>query len=437
MRYGLIGRKLSHSYSRLIHEKIWIDNYNLWELDPEELEDFFRYGEWDGINVTIPYKQTVMPYLDELDMPSRLIGCVNAVLRQKGKLFGYNTDYFGFEYLAQRARADFHEKKVLIFGSGATSMTAQAVARAHGAQRIVKLSRDPARDTIKLQSEPDKRFDNDSGSGSVKLAAYDDIRQFFDSQIIINTTPVGMYPNNGGRLCDLSSFHELESVIDVVYNPKETVLSADARKNGINVSTGLPMLVAQAVRSAEIFTGKTFSADNSCIDRLICEISRMSENIVLIGMPGCGKSTVADMIAGRTGRPYYDSDEFIQKRTGKSIGELFSEYGEDGFRDLETEALTELTKLSGAVIATGGGAVIRERNIELIRQNSRVYYIERSLDKLPLKDRPLSKDLSALSEIYSKRAALYKKCADVVVPDSELEEKTGFIINEFEYYDSY
>ncbi len=402
--YGLIGGRLSHSYSKTVHEALWIDNYNMWEIAPGSLDPFMRYAEWDGVNVTIPYKQAVIPYCDMLDPSALRVGCVNTVIKRDGRFFGYNTDYFGFKYLACSLGITFRDKKVLVLGDGATSLTACAVIKDDHPFSLTVLSRKTA-------------------------PYYSDIRVYYDSEIIVNTTPVGMFPDNGDTLIDISSFPRLVGVIDVIYNPSRSRLVTDAQKHGIKAGGGLPMLVAQAVRSAQLFSGRVF--DDQSIDRVIRQTRAESENIVLIGMPGSGKSTVGHSLALSVGRDFYDVDSFVHACADMSARDMIEKYSEQYFRDKETEALEELTKKSGIVISTGGGSILREYNRELIRQNSRVYYIKRPVTELTTRGRPLSADPDSLIALYKIRRPLYLQTADVVVPEGTIAQRAEYIIKDF------
>ena len=388
MKCGLLGRKLGHSYSPQIHAMLGDYSYELFEKEPEELENFLRNGDFHGINVTVPYKKAVIPYLDELTPIAAELGAVNTVVRRDGKLIGHNTDYFGFQTLLDSLPIQTAGKKVLVLGSGGASNTAVAVLKDREAEVVV----------ISLSGENH----------------YGNLHLHRDAHIIVNTTPVGMYPGTGvspiGDVSDCLQFPMLRGVIDVIYNPARTRLLLDAEKDEeILSANGLLMLVAQAKEAAEWFTGTTIS------DAVIAPILRRLEadmlNIILIGMPGCGKSTIGRLIAEKTGRKFVDSDEWIVKLAGKSIPEIFAQDGEEVFRDWETKALSELGKQSGLVIATGGGCVTKGRNYDLLHQNGVIYRLRREISALPTEGRPLSQ-ANRLEEMYRIREPLYDRFQD-------------------------
>lgn len=384
MNCGLLGRKLGHSYSPQIHSFLGNYSYTLFEREPEDLEVFLKSGDYSGINVTIPYKKTVIPYLQELSPVAQKLGAVNTIVRRAdGTLYGHNTDYFGFASMVKRSGLDVLGKKILILGSGGASNTAAAVLDELGAQVIV-ISR--------------------SGENN-----YSNLNTHSDAAIIVNATPVGMYPDNAHSPVDLDLFPCLEGVLDLIYNPARTRLLQDAQKRGILHQNGLWMLVAQAKEAAELFTGTPLS------DCVIKEIYKMlavqMQNIVLIGMPGCGKSTVGKLLANKTGRKFADADELIISLAGKPIPEIFADDGEDTFRQWETEALDQLSKRSGLVIATGGGCVTRQRNHSLLHQNGMVFWLDRELDSLPTDGRPLSQSMR-VKDMYEVRKPMYESFAD-------------------------
>lgn len=386
LKCGLLGEKLGHSYSPQIHSMLADYEYKLFEKSPEELEDFLKSGEFDGLNVTIPYKKSVMPYCAELSPTAAQIGSVNTIVRRSdGSLYGDNTDAFGFENLIVHNGIEVKGKKALVLGTGGASVTAQAVLKNLGASEVVVISR--------------RGEDN-----------YENIAKHADAEIIANTTPVGMYPNNGKAAVDLTQFPELSGVLDVVYNPARTALLLQAEKLCIPCAGGLYMLVSQAKRSCELFTGK--SIPDSEIDRIERVLSHQMQNIVIIGMPGSGKTAVSTMLAERLGRKIFDTDTIVSEKAGMTIPEIFAAQGEAGFRKLETEATAEVGKLSGNIISTGGGVVTVADNYELLHQNGVIVWIERDTNKLARDGRPISLS-SDLNELYAARLPLYERFADI------------------------
>ena len=397
LKCGLLGRKLGHSYSPAIHGMLSDYSYQLFEREPEELEDFLLRGDWDGINVTIPYKKSVLPYCRELSPLARELGSVNTLVRRRdGSLFGDNTDAYGFESLVRKSGIDPRGKKALVLGSGGASVTVAAVLKRLGAGRVIVISR--------------------SGQDN-----YGNIQKHADAQIIANTTPVGMYPNNGQAAVDLRVFPHCEGVLDVVYNPARTALLLQAEELGIPRAGGLYMLVAQAKRSSEIFTGS--SIPDSEIERIEHILSAQMQNIVLIGMPSSGKSTVAAALGERLGRPVYEADALIEEEAGMDIPAIFAAHGEGRFRELETEVLKRLGALSGAVISTGGGCVTREENYAPLHQNGRIVWLLRDTDKLEKTGRPVSLK-SDLHELYARREPMYARFADVKADNNGSIEDT-------------
>lgn len=386
LKCGLLGEKLGHSYSPQIHSMLADYEYKLFEKSPEELEDFLKSGEFDGLNVTIPYKKSVMPYCAELSPTAAQIGSVNTIVRRSdGSLYGDNTDAFGFENLILHNGIEVKGKKALVLGTGGASVTAQAVLKNLGASEVVVISR--------------KGEDN-----------YENIAKHADAEIIANTTPVGMYPNNGKAAVDLTQFPKLSGVLDVVYNPARTALLLQAEKLCIPCAGGLYMLVSQAKRSCELFTGK--SIPDSEIDRIERVLSHQMQNIVIIGMPGSGKTAVSTMLAERLRRKIFDTDTIVSEKAGMTIPEIFAAQGEAGFRKLETEATAEVGKLSGNIISTGGGVVTVADNYELLHQNGVIVWIERDTNKLARDGRPISLS-SDLNELYAARLPLYERFADI------------------------
>ena len=402
MKCGLLGEKLGHSYSPAIHAMLADYEYKLYEKAPDEVEDFIRSGDWNGLNVTIPYKKTVLPLCDEVSERAKNIGSVNTLVkRADGTIFGDNTDACGFEKLIGRCGLSVAGKKALVLGSGGASVMAVEVLRSLGASPVVVISR--------------------SGEDN-----YQNLDRHADARIVVNTTPLGMYPKNGVAAVDLADFPACEGVIDVVYNPARTALLLQAEELGVPCAGGLYMLVGQAKRACELFTGRDIP--DSEIDRIEGVLRREMLNIVLIGMPGCGKSTVGLLLAEKLDRPLCEADAEIEQAAGMSIPEIFAKDGEAGFRKLETAVLSDLGKRSGAVISTGGGCVTREENYPLLHQNGVIVWLKRELDLLPKEGRPLSLK-NDLREMYARRAPLYERFADHVVEnDGSLDETLAAIL---------
>ena len=402
LRCGLLGEKLGHSYSPAIHAMLSDYSYRLYEKSPEELDAFLRQGEWDGLNVTIPYKKTVLPYCDELSETAARIGSVNTLVRRPdGSLYGENTDACGFAGLIRKSGIPVEGRKALILGSGGASVMACEVLRSSGAAEVVVISRE--------------------GENN-----YGNLERHADAALIVNTTPLGMYPKTGRAAVDLRDFPRCEGVLDLVYNPARTALLLQAEELGIAHAGGLYMLVAQAKRSAELFLGRALPDER--IEEIRRSLSLSMENIVLIGMPGCGKSSVAAALANRLERPLCDADEEIEKLAGCSIPELFREQGEAAFRALETEVLARAGMQSGTVISTGGGCVTREENYAHLHQNGRILWLRRDIALLPKEGRPISQ-ASDLEELYARRRPLYERFADEVIDnDASLEETVERIL---------
>lgn len=392
---GLLGRTLGHSYSPQIHAMLGDYSYDLFEKEPEEVEAFLKNGSFDGLNVTIPYKQTVISYLDELSPVAQTLGAVNTIVRRGGKLIGHNTDYFGFQELVRSSGLQMGEKKVLVLGTGGASKPVTAVLKNLGAQ-VISISR--------------------TGENN-----YDDLSRHADASVIVNTTPVGMYPNNGAAPLCLDGFPQLEGVLDIIFNPARTKLMLDAKNRGLVALGGLRMLVAQAKESSEWFTGS--SIPNEKIDEIYGSLTRKMENILLIGMPGCGKTTVAALLGEKLGRTVVDADEKIEELAGKSIPEIFAQDGESGFRQLETQVLSQLGKGSGLIIATGGGCVTRQENYPPLHQNGTIFWLRRDLEKLPTDGRPLSQQQS-LNAMYAVRKPHYEAFADHTVDNNGTPQET-------------
>ena len=396
MRCGLLGEHLGHSYSPQIHRHLGDYSYELFEVAPQALEKFLRNGPWDAINVTIPYKKAVMEFCAHIAPEAQRIGAVNTLVRKPDGIHGYNTDYHGFAAMVGKSGADFSGKKVLVLGSGGASATVQAVLADLGARPVV-ISR--------------------SGPNH-----YQNLSRHLDAAGIVNTTPVGMYPNVEAAPLSLEGFASLEAVLDVVYNPARTTLLLDAETRGIPTENGLYMLVAQARKAAEFFTETAISTEvEGEIHRIL---ARQMENIVLIGMPGCGKTTVGRKVAEALNRPFLDADLVFTQRFGRSPAQVIRADGEPLFRAMESQVLADLCKGSGAVIATGGGCVTRPENYAHLHRNSRIFWLRREIGKLPTKGRPLSQK-STPAQLYQQREPLYQEFADEIVDNSGPIEKSA------------
>ena len=396
MQCGLLGRTLGHSYSPQIHGLLGDYGYTLCEKEPEAVADFLKSGNFQGLNVTMPYKQTVIPYLDALSPIAQALGAVNTIVRRgDGSLIGHNTDYFGFSYLLRASGLDVAGKKVLVLGTGGASKPVTAVLKEAGA-RVISVSR--------------------TGEDN-----YGNLSRHRDARLIVNTTPVGMYPGNGAAPLCLAPFPELEGVLDIIFNPARTALLMEAESRGLVAMGGLRMLVAQAKESSEWFTGTTIPEEK--IDEIHRRLTAQMQNIALIGMPGCGKTTIAALLGTKLGRAVADSDEAVAARAGCAIPELFSREGEDGFRRRETDALAALGKASGTILATGGGCVTREENYPLLHGNSQIFWLQRDLDRLPTEGRPLSQ-AGSLEAMYEARKPLYARFADHVIDNNGTPEET-------------
>ena len=399
MDYGLIGAKLGHSYSPAIHAQLGDYDYRLVEQTEQEFTELLARRDFKGLNVTIPYKKLAHSLCDALSDTAREVGCVNTlVVREDGSLYGHNTDIGGFIAMARRAGVEIAGHKAVILGSGGPSLTARTACRRLWAREIVVVSR----------------------SGPVDYDAL--YRDHADAQVLINTTPVGMYPKNGASAADLSRLPALTGVLDVIYNPDKTALILDAEARGLPCCGGLYMLVGQAREAAELFLGR--SIPESETERIHRQLRDEALNVILIGMPGCGKSRVGQALAERMGRPFVDLDEEIVRRAGLSIPEIFARDGEAGFRALEVQIVAEVCREKGRVVATGGGAILREDNVRAMRQNGRLILLERRLDALSMDGRPLSKSAEALEAMWQARKEKYRAAADATVDNNGAPEET-------------
>ena len=404
MKCGLLGRKLGHSYSPQIHALLGNYGYQLFEKEPEEIGDFLKSGDFTGLNVTIPYKKEVIPFLDELSPAAARLGAVNTIVRRDGKLIGHNTDYFGFRRLVQESGLQVAGKKVLVLGSGGASSTAVAVLQELGA-KVTVISR--------------------SGENN-----YENLDRHADAAVIANTTPVGMYPNTGKSALSLEGFPRLEGVLDAVYNPARTQILLDAERRGLAAVNGLWMLVAQAKESAEWFTGEEIP--DSRIAKIHHILRLQMENIILIGMPGCGKTAVGQQLAQKLGKKFVDADESLEASICRKITDIIPNDGEAAFREMESETLAELGKQSGLVIATGGGCVTQPQNYPLLHQNGTIFWLKRELDKLPTDGRPLSQK-GTLGQMYEARMPLYLRFADAAISnDGSIAETASAICRKLE-----
>lgn len=409
--YGLIGERLSHSKSKEIHELLADYTYNLRDIKNNELDEFFNLKKFKGINVTIPYKEVSMKYLDEIDELAKEIGAVNTIVNRNGRLIGYNTDYLGFAYSLNFYGIDLKDKKVLILGSGGASKMLQKLLMDKGAKEFVVISRSTENN-------------------------YESIEKFADFEVIINASPIGMYPNNMESKVDLAKFNKLEDVIDLIYNPLKTKLILDAEKLNIKTMSGLMMLVAQAFFACELFLDKKL--DESLIIKIYKKLKFDMENILLIGMPSCGKTSMGKMLAEKLKRDFYDTDDLIEKEEGKTIPEIFEEKGETYFRDLESKILKDLSKRNGIVIASGGGTPLREENRAYISQNSLVVYLNRDLKNLETSGRPLSKNLENLKKLYAERKEIYEGLASIKIDVIEDKIKNlDLILKEVEKHEDF
>jgi len=408
MKYGCIGERLSHSFSKEIHNLLADYPYEIREVAREELDGFMEDADFLGINVTIPYKELVIPHLHSIDEAAERIGAVNTIVKREGKLYGYNTDFYGMTMLLAHAGVTVKDKTVAILGTGGTSKTASAVCRALGAGKILTVSRRAREGVIDYE-------------GLKAIGG--------ELEVIINTTPVGMYPHQYESPVDIADFPRLSGVIDAIYNPLRSELVSAAKSKGIPAEGGLYMLVAQAVRASEIFLGREYP--EGVLEDVYSRILAAKENIVLVGMPASGKSTVGALLAEMLGRELTDTDALIVEAAGEEITEIFKTRGEAEFRDMETEAVRRAATATARVIATGGGAILRDENVEALKQNGRLFFLDRPVEKLiPTDTRPLASDIDAIRQRYSERYSRYLAVCDERIDCDRAAEAVAEIIGE-------
>ena len=396
MKCGLIGEHLGHSFSPQIHAELADYSYGLFELPPDKVGDFVKNSQLDAFNVTIPYKKTVIPFLDEISPEAKAIGAVNTVVRRNGKIYGYNTDYFGFEYMVRSSGISVMGKKAIVFGTGGAAFTVFAVLRDMGVRELAVIG--------------------------IEDNTPENIAKHADSEVVVNATPVGMYPNNLKAPVSLAAFPKCQLVLDVIYNPARTALVLEAEERGITAVNGLPMLVAQAAKAFEFFTGDI--CEEGCIEGITADIGRATRNVILVGMPGCGKSKVGRQLAKSLGREFFDADDEFTKMHGITPAEAINTLGEDKFRLMEHDTLCALGKKSEALISTGGGAVTREFNYPVLHQNGVIIFLERNLKNLSSKGRPLSQKMP-VEELYRRRIDAYHRFADIEIASTEVIELTA------------
>ena len=410
MEYGCIGEKLTHSFSKEIHNLLFDYDYTIEEFPKGELDIFMTRKDFKAINVTIPYKQDVIPYLDFVSDTARQIGALNTIVNRGGKLYGYNTDFAGMTALINRQGIKIKDKTVLVLGSGGTSKTAVAVAKNLGANCVVRVSRTAKEDCI----------------------TYEDMyERFCGAEVIINTTPCGMYPNIIGEPIDIDRFKNLEAVIDAIYNPLMSNLVVKAKQNGINAIGGLYMLVSQAAYAAELFIDTKVSIEK--VDAVYNAIVKQKQNIVLVGMPSSGKTTIGKQLANELNMQFVDTDKEIEKVSGKTIPEIFEELGEGGFRDIESQVIADVSSRQNVVIATGGGAILREQNVTLLKGNGKIYSVDRTLPLLiTTDDRPLSSNRDDLIKRYNERYDIYCSVAHKkIINDGDINNVITAIKEDF------
>lgn len=413
MEYGLIGEKLGHSFSKEIHERIADYTFELCPLSKEEFKNFMEKRDFKAINVTIPYKKDVIPYLDEMDESAKAIGAVNTIVNKDGRLIGHNTDFTGFLYMVRKHNVTMLNKKVLIIGNGGASAAIQAVVKHEQAAEMIIV------DII-------------AGNGAI---TYEEcFSNHLDADIIINTSPIGMYPKIGNAPIDIAMFHKCKSVMDVIYNPILTRLCFEAQEMNIQRVIGLEMLIAQAKQSVEFFLEKNI--DDKIINEIYQDMLVERCNIVLIGMPSAGKTTIGKMLADRLGKEFVDLDDVVIEKAGMRIPAIFEKSGEEGFRALETEVAIDLAKKNNLIIATGGGTIKHKVNMDYLRQNGITIFIDRDVDKLISSDpnRPLSKSKDALLKMHEERHPLYVKyAAYIAVNNTAIEATVDEIVNAYRH----
>lgn len=410
--YGLIGKKLSHSYSKIIHNKLFNTEYDLKELNEEEFSFFMEEKSFKGINVTIPYKQDVMKYLDYIDNDAKVIGAVNTVVNDNGILKGYNTDILGLEYVIKKAKIELNNKKVLILGTGGTSKTAFVLCKQYNANNIYRVSRKNTYD--------------------INIITYEEIKEKYnDFNVIINTTPCGMFPKVNEEPIDLSILTNLEAVVDVIYNPLRTLIRINADKKNTVAVNGLYMLVAQAVYANNIFFNNKIDFDIDKIDDIYKYLLKQKLNICLIGMPYSGKSSIGKVLAERLNKKFVDVDDYIIEKYNRTPKDIIENDGEDYFRDIESDVIKTISNMTNTIIATGGGSVLREENVDRLKMNSVVVYIKR-LNPIFSNNRPLAKNKTMFDELYQKRKHIYENSCDIIIDnEKDIELCINEIINKY------
>ncbi len=408
MKYGLIAERVGHSFSPEIHKKLFGYDYELKAISKDEIDSFMVKKDFQAINVTIPYKETVIPYLDYIDETAKAIGAVNTIVNNNGKLYGYNTDILGLTAMIKYNGIEIKNKKILVLGSGGTSKTAYHTVKKLGCSSVFTVSRTGKDGSLTYEE-------------AVKLHS--------DADVIINTTPSGMFPDIGQSAVDIDSFLKLSAVVDVVYNPLCPKLVTDAKKRGIVSCGGLYMLVAQAAFAAEKFVGESVSPKR--IEEIYKEIYSSKENIVFVGMPGSGKSTVGKIMAKALNRDFVDTDKLVFEKTGKTPDEIIKTLGEKAFRDIESDVIYEASKLQNKVIATGGGAILRENNVDLLKENGKIFFLDRPIEDIcPTDDRPLSSNFDSLKKRYEERYDIYCSCCDHHIKTEKTPYQTAELILE-------
>ena len=407
MKFGLLGRTLGHSFSPRIHSALGNTNYELFEREPSQLQEFFADPELQGINITIPYKVNALEACDVVDPRAERIGCVNTMVRKDGKWHGYNTDYDGFVFTLQHANIDVSGQECIILGDGASSATVHVALEDLGAKNIVHLSRKTA-------------------------PFYGDAPNYYETaQIIINCTPIGMYPHNPANLIDITQFSKLEGVVDLIYNPRRTILLLQAEMLEIPHCDGLPFLVAQGVEAANHFQGESFGTKE--IEQILRDMRREKENIILIGMPGVGKTTVGKALGEAMGRTCVDVDQELEKEIG-DISTYITEQGKPAFREKEAEMIAKLGTQTGLIISTGGGCVTVPKNYAHLRQNGRIYQLTQPVENLSTSGRVLSSGgIERLRELEATRTPMYESFAQCIVEHNRnAPETVSAILEDFE-----